>query len=74
MSKSNKTLEGCRKMAKTLMTSDKSGERREGLGMMRVISMLESEERNAYHDRWLTSDNTTVVNGYLYAKVNDMPS
>ena len=56
------------------MTSDKSGERREGLGMMRVISMLESEERNAYHGRWLTSENTTVVNGYLYAKVNDMPT
>lgn len=74
MSKSNKTLERCRKMAKTLMTSDKSGERREGLGMMRVISMLESEERNAYHGRWLNSENTTVVNGYLYAKVNDMPT
>lgn len=56
------------------MTSDKSGERREGLGMMRVISILETEERNAYHGRWLNSKNTTVVNGYLYAKVNDIPS
>ena len=73
-------LKGRRAYAKGLITHGDSKSKREALGMMSVIRFIETAMNHNDSDTWytpeptrfLTSENTCVIDGYLYVKITDV--
>ena len=60
--------------AKALMQSDDSRDKHEALGMMSVVTELSAwVSKQKKTERFLTKDNTIVKDGFLYARMNDVP-
>lgn len=69
-----------RDFANGLITDGDSKSRREALGMISVIRFIEYAMNNNDSETWytpeptrfLTSENTCVIDGYLYVKITDV--
>ncbi len=69
-----------REYAKELITSEDSKSKREALGMISVIRFIEHALNHNDSETWhtpdptriLSSENTCVIDGYLYVKITDV--